>query len=74
MDRVQTLIVELPEWIGPRDHPYEVLGAWRTTCPRLPVWEDARAAGYLETRFEPGEGRFAVSSTGRALLFERGCG
>jgi D-3-phosphoglycerate dehydrogenase / 2-oxoglutarate reductase len=73
MDTVQTLIVELLEWIGPGDRPYdEVQEAWRTSCPRLPVWEDAMAAGYLETRFEPGRGRFvAVSPTGRALLVTR---
>jgi D-3-phosphoglycerate dehydrogenase / 2-oxoglutarate reductase len=73
MDTVQTLIVELLEWIGPGDRPYdEVQEAWRTSCPRLPVWEDAMAAGYLETRFEPWRGRFvAVSPTGRALLVTR---
>lgn len=70
MDTVATLIVELLEWIGPGSRPYaEVQEAWRTTCPRLPVWEDAIDAGYLEICFEPGHGRFvAVSPSGRALL------
>jgi D-3-phosphoglycerate dehydrogenase / 2-oxoglutarate reductase len=73
MDTVQTLIDELLEWIGPGDRPYdEVQEAWRTSCPRLSVWEDAMAAGYLDTRFEPEKGRFvAVSPIGRALLLGR---
>jgi hypothetical protein len=70
VDTLETLIVELLEWIGPEDRPYaEVQETWRTSCPRLPVWEDAMDAGYLETRFEPGGGRFvSVSPAGRALL------
>lgn len=70
MDTVATLIVELLAWIGAGSRPYaEVQEAWRTSCPRLPVWEDAMDAGYLETRFVPGHGRFvAVSPAGRALL------
>ncbi len=70
MDPVETLIVELLEWIGSGVRPYsEVQEAWRTSCPRLPVWEDAMDAGYLETRFEPGSSLLvAVSPTGRALL------
>jgi hypothetical protein len=41
-DTLEPLIVDLLEWIGPRPRPYaEVLDAWRTSCPRLPVWEEA---------------------------------
>ena len=74
MDTVETLIVELLEWIGPDARPYaEVQEAWRTSCPRQPVWEDAMSAGYLETRFEPGGGMFvAVSPAGRARLLACG--
>ncbi len=73
MDTVETLIVELLEWIGPDARPYaEVQETWRTSCPRLPVWEDAMAAGYLDARFEPGRGWFvAVSPSGRAQLGSR---
>jgi len=73
-DTVGTLILELLDWIGPGTRPYpEVQEAWRTSCPRLPVWEDAMAAGYLETRFEPGLGMLvAVSPSGRDLLVASG--
>ena len=41
-DIVDSLILDLLEWIGPAARPYdEVMDAWRTSCPRLPVWEEA---------------------------------
>ena len=47
-DTVDALILDLLEWMGPEPRPYaEVLEAWRTSCPRLPVWEDANARGFI---------------------------
>ena len=69
-ETVDALILDLPEWIGPGRRPYaETLDAWRTSCPRLPVWEDATDAGYIERHHEPG-GRalVSVSATGAAHL------
>ena len=38
-DAVDALILDLLEWVGPHARPYaEVMEAWRTSCPRLPVW------------------------------------
>lgn len=73
-DPVEPLILDLLEWIGPRPRPYrEVIEAWRTSCPRLPVWEDANDRGYIEHRHEPGrEAMVAVSARGREHLAERG--
>jgi D-3-phosphoglycerate dehydrogenase / 2-oxoglutarate reductase len=52
---VDNLILDLLEWIGPGQRPYaETLDAWRTSCPRLPVWEDATDLGFIERRREPG--------------------
>ena len=43
---VDALILDLLEWIGPGARPYpEVIDTWRTSCPRLPVWEEANARG-----------------------------
>ena len=72
-DTVDALILDLLEWIGPAPRPYpEVMEAWRTSCPRLPVWEEANERGYLEQRFEPGRGtNVAVSEIGRASCRER---
>jgi D-3-phosphoglycerate dehydrogenase len=54
-ETVDSLILDLLEWIGPGERPYvETMGAWRTSCPRLPVWEDATDRGFIERRKEPG--------------------
>lgn len=48
-DAVDALILDLLEWIGPHGRPYrQVIDAWRTSCPRLPVWEEANARGLIE--------------------------
>lgn len=50
-DPVEALVLDLLEWIGPGERPYrEVIDAWRTSCPRLPVWEEANVRGYVEQR------------------------
>jgi hypothetical protein len=56
-DTVDTLILDLLEWMGPNPRPYaEVLEAWRTSCPRLPVWEDANDRGFIARHRAPGRG------------------
>ena len=67
---VDALILNLLEWIGPNARPYsEVIEAWRTSCPRLPVWEEANEQGFLDHRHEPGRGTYiSVSSLGREHL------
>jgi hypothetical protein len=38
---MESLILDLLEWLVKRDRSYEeVMDAWRTSCPRLPVWEE----------------------------------
>jgi len=55
MDTVERLVNDLLAWIGHRPRPYgDVQEVWRTSCPRLPVWEEAVDHGYVETKFEPG--------------------
>ena len=65
-DTVDDLVLDLLEWVGPVPRPYgEVMEAWRTSCPRLPVWEDANARGYLVRQHIPGQGQLiAVSPAG----------
>ena len=69
-DPVDALILDLLEWIGPQSRPYaEVIDAWRTSCPRLPVWEEANARGYVVHEHREGcPARIAVSPAGRAVL------
>lgn len=45
----EALVLDLVEWIaaGPRAYT-DVLEAWRTSCPRLTIWEDAVDAGLVQ--------------------------
>lgn len=57
------LIVDFLEWLAPGPRPYaEVMDAWRTSCPRLTVWEDAIELGYVVRRRE-GANEAVVSVT-----------
>jgi hypothetical protein len=69
-DTVDTLILDLLEWMGPHSRPYaEVLEAWGTSCPRLPVWEDASDRGFIARRRAPGRGALvSVSAAGAEHL------
>jgi hypothetical protein len=71
-DTVDALVIDLLEWIGPQARPYvEVIDAWRTSCPRLPVWEEANARGYIIREYLAGTGALiSVSPKGLALLDE----
>ncbi|HEV2263612.1 MAG TPA: hypothetical protein VGR79_03660 [Stellaceae bacterium] len=43
------LLIQFLAWIAARPRRYgETMEAWRTSCPRLPVWEDAVEAGLVE--------------------------
>jgi len=56
-DPIDALVLELLEWIGPQPRSYaEVIDAWRTSCPGLPVWEEANARGYLVREHREGAG------------------
>ena len=46
---VESLILDLLEWIAKQDRSYDdTMDAWRTSCPKLPVWEDATDRGLIE--------------------------
>jgi hypothetical protein len=45
---IDALILDFVAWVAEEPRPYdEVMAAWRTSCPRLTVWEDAVEAGYV---------------------------
>jgi len=72
VDPVESLILDLLEWIGPASRPYaEVMDAWRTSCPRLPVWEEANDRGFIEYRAGDDGMRVAVAPAGREHLAHR---
>ena len=42
------LTIELLNWIAERPRTYaETMAAWRTSCPRMPIWEDASGNGLV---------------------------
>ena len=56
-NNVDDLILDLLEWLGPSPRPYaDVMDAWRTSCPKLPVWEEANDRDYVERSLVVGEG------------------
>lgn len=69
-DAVEPLVLDLLEWIGGEPRAYsEVIEVWRTSCPRLPVWEEANARGFIERQHQAGdEARVLVSPVGKAYL------
>jgi hypothetical protein len=71
-DPVEALILDLLDWLMVHDRTYEeVMDAWRTSCPRLPVWEDANDRGLIVQQEVNGKSLVRVSSSGRALLGQR---
>jgi hypothetical protein len=73
-DRLDPLILDLVEWVAKEPRAYaEVMDTWRTSCPRLTVWEDAVDRGFL-TR-ERGDGtdlNVVVTREGRRFLADHG--
>lgn len=55
-DTLTPLVLDFLEWIAARPRPYsEVMDAWRTSCPRLTVWEDANERGFIVRRHIAGD-------------------
>ena len=55
------LVLDFVEWIARQPRPYsEVIATWRTSCPRLTIWEDAVDRGYVERETIAGSGMIVV--------------
>jgi len=65
----EALISELLQWLVKRQRSYEaVMDAWYTSCPRLPVWEDANDRGLVMRDEVNGRCIVRITSLGLALL------
>jgi D-3-phosphoglycerate dehydrogenase len=65
----ETLILDLLEWLERRERSYvETMDAWRTSCPRLPVWEDASEQGFVRVETRSGRQAVCVTPEGHELL------
>jgi len=50
-----------------------VIETWRTSCPRLTIWEDAVDRGYVARRPVAGQGvHVAITASGEKFLREHG--
>jgi hypothetical protein len=69
---VENLILDLLEWLALRDRSYEeVMEAWRTSCPKLPVWEEANDRGLVTSLEVNGKPVIRPTTAGLALLDQR---
>jgi hypothetical protein len=68
------LVLDFVEWVAREPRLYcEVVATWRTSCPRLTIWEDAADRGYVtrETIAEMGL-VVTVTDDGEELLRQHG--
>ncbi|MEJ0065188.1 MAG: hypothetical protein WDM85_06860 [Caulobacteraceae bacterium] len=48
---INPLVFDLLEWLSISPRAYaEAMEVWRTSCPRLTIWEDAVDLGYVVRR------------------------
>jgi len=67
------LTVQFLAWVAEAPRTYaEAMEAWRSTCPRLSIWEDAIIDGLVRLESTPGgtrnQAKVALTKRGRALL------
>ena len=75
-DIIDPLVLDLVEWVAKEPRPYaEVIDAWRTSCPRLTVWEEACDRGLLVRKPTDGQGTMVVvTEPGRKFLSQHSRG
>jgi hypothetical protein len=70
-DPSDPLVLDLVEWVAREPRLYsEVIETWRTSCPRLTIWEDAVDRGYVARRPTVEGLRVTVTAHGEKFLRE----
>ena len=68
-ETVEALVLDLLQWLARKDRSYEeTMDAWRTSCPKLPVWEDANDRGLVRVQTRDGQSLVCVTAAGFELL------
>ncbi|MDK4701649.1 hypothetical protein PH562_05305 [Rhizobium sp. CNPSo 4062] len=68
MEAPNSLVIDLLVFLKAGPRPYrEVMDAWWTSCPRLPIWEDAMDLGLVERE----QGFIVLTDAGRNLVESR---
>jgi hypothetical protein len=72
MPDIEPLILDLLEWLDKEPRPYfDVMEAWRTSCPRLPVWEDSVDRGFVAREWLDGhDATVQLTVEGREFLYK----
>ena len=69
LSKPSLIMIQFLSWVADRPRSYaETMGAWRTSCPRLSVWEDAVIADLVRLQ---GDGGRAVKLTERGAAVLR---
>jgi hypothetical protein len=64
------IMLQFLAWVADRPRTYaQAMDAWRSTCPRLSVWEDAIIEGLVRLE-NNGDRAVTLTSRGRAVLRE----
>jgi hypothetical protein len=66
----RSLILDLVEWVAAKPRTYtDAMEAWRTSCPRLSIWEDAVDLRFVAiSQADDGSG-LVVKATPHGLAF-----
>ena len=73
-DATHFLLLQCLAWIALKPRTYrETVEAWRTSCPRMPVWEDALDERLVELRHVAGVHEVVLTAKGRAMLSAESC-
>jgi hypothetical protein len=63
------LVLDFVEWIAASPRRYsDVMEAWRTSCPRLTIWENAIDSGLVQRCRIDGALSIEATEAGRDLL------
>ena len=66
---VDALIVDLLEYVANKERSYaEVIEAWHTSCPKLPVWEEANERGLVTRARVNGHAVVRLTAAGSTFL------
>jgi D-3-phosphoglycerate dehydrogenase / 2-oxoglutarate reductase len=69
MNTVDALIVDLLHYVAVKERDYaEVIEAWHTSCPKLPVWEEANERGFLTRARVNGHAIVRLTAAGSKFL------
>ena len=72
-DPIEPLILDFLEWVAKTPRPYtEVMDIWRTSCPRLAVWEEAVDRGLVRRAGPGASALIEATQSGRRLLRQEG--